>query len=816
MSIYRFIYEQLSFSFKLLINNGVAPTQKVDLGLNIEGVLNLLKAKKRTIHDVMKDADEDPSVSNIEDHLTETFFPDTKSFGNNYKKGLHDIENDSVFMGDEEVYFDVIKTSTDRGPPIQFRSSATNILYESGMGPEKICTTPIQQLNIWDTPAAHLDPASKIQGNKYFPDNKNTIIFDKSFTTKLGFPHNLEWTTTDVSETADGSKQEVTISASQYINTTPLKVKIDLNKNTFTPTVNSKGLAYFSLLGNKRKNTALNKLTNTKAAAADIFKCLLLKELGDVAQVWLYFALIILNLFLTGNYAGQINNYLMLTTDSVVYFFCKVMRLPSEYSGSRTGVQRGRCTVKYFTIGTPDYKKHLRNLLLIESKRILQHNLNNSTAIEKILKVDIRQKKAGLINFSLFNIHIKIPNYVQHNLKKNDYICSGIELINGRVVSGSLTDAYVKTRVLTLKEQLDISNIIKQRLEGLLQKIEQLNIDLEAFVKSQNAYIETKDFTQVSANDITPIYYRLLDELKRYKCEQYITILKKSENGAKYTFNKIKEIQHDSITFFNRHITNKVPFTFLDDVIPDFPDSSVEDEDSFDEEDEEDEEIDESKDPEEPDGKRQRIKGGSRLPVGRGQFNQISSIKKENIYIGYYEYLLLYFVYTFWFQNFKIVDSIVPLTTYSEYCLFAKYYDMLVWECSNNNWNLDTWNHPQFSKHFKKIFKKKTDEEIEMLGKQLSNYINFYNWEETTIESMTSKVSTIYNGVQSRRKLSRINNRQKYKSNKLSKRSKVCKTFNKCKTLKSFKEGKCCNNSINDIKSIINTSNFSRKFKKKS
>lgn len=162
----------------------------------------------------------------------------------------------------------------------------------------------------------------------------------------------------------------------------------------------------------------------------------------------------------------------------------------------------------------------------MESKRIEQHNLNNSTAIKKILQLDIRQKKAGLINFRLFNIHIKMPDYVQHNLNKNDYICSGIELINGRVVSGSLTDQYVKTRVLTLKEQVDISNIIKQKLENLLLKIEQLNIDLEAFVKSQNEDLERTDFTQFNATDITPIYYRLLDELKRYKCEQYITILK--------------------------------------------------------------------------------------------------------------------------------------------------------------------------------------------------------------------------------------------------------------------------------------------------
>lgn len=185
---------------------------------------------------------------------------------------------------------------------------------------------------------------------------------------------------------------------------------------------------------------------------------------------------------------------------------------------------------------------------------------------------------------------------------------------------------------------------------------------------------------------------------------------------AKYMFNKIKELQHDSITFYNRHIIDKVPFNFLDDVIPDFPDSSVQDEDAFDDkligEDQDDEEDEDS---EEPKGKRQRKVGGSRLPVGRGQFNEISSSKKENIDIGYYEYLLLYFVYTFWFQNFKIVDNIVPLTTYSDYCLFAKYYDMLVWECSNNNWNLDTWKHPQFSKHFKKIFKKKQMKKLKCL-----------------------------------------------------------------------------------------------------
>ena len=708
MTTYTFIYEEPSF--KLIINKDTLSEMKHDLGLNIEPVLNIDKANARTIYDIMKDAAEEPPVSNINRYLEQTFNM-TKGFPNNYKKQLHDMENESIFMGgDEVVHFNVIKTSTYGGLEPILKSNATNIVYESGMGPEMICVVPIETLIIWDTPAAHLDPASKITANNYFPNNKDKIIFDGSFTTKLGFPHNLEWSAADISATADTPIHEVTINAAQYIDK-PLKVTIDLKNESFSP--KTTGIAHYSLSGNKKKNTQLNKEGIT-SKLEDIFKYLLLKELGDVAQVWLYYALIIVNLFITEQ-KELINTYLMLTTDSIVYFLCKVLQLPVGYTGSRTGVQRGHCTVKFFTIGKPNYKTHLRNLLLMESKRIEQHNLNNSTAIRNILKPDDRKKEEGLISLYLFDFHIILPDYLEipsyiAKYKTRDKICEGRELINGVVPSEHSGRAKnsVDTRPLDLNEQKVISDNIKIKLERIVDTINQLNDDLKEFVKSKNEEFDRKDFTNTTSASITGMYYDLLNELKKYKCEQYITVLKKMRGDAKYMFNKTEVLQDESIIFYYKKISEQ-PFQFLQDCIPGFLDVD-DDEDSFDA-------LLEEEDVE--------TSGGSRSPVGGGQFN-------ENKNIGYYEYLLLYFVYTFWFQKFKIVDNIVPLTTDRDYCLFAKYYDMLVWECSNNNWNLDTWNHPQFSKHFNKIFNKKTDEEIVELGKQLSNYINFYNFEETS------------------------------------------------------------------------------------
>ena len=803
MTTYTFIYDYKDSRFKVKIKNAPNPDKIVTLNLNIEAALNTGKAISRTVYDIMKDAAEDPRVLNIKEYISKTFFQG--EFGGSYTKALQDLENESFFMGDEDVHFNKCKTSTDGGPSIITLAAitATNILYESGLGPEKICATPIQELNIWYTPAARLDSADKVtcSGNHYFPDKKNTIIFDQSFTSRLGFPHNLEWSASDISETIDKPKHKVTIRASKYINPS-LQVVIDLKTNTLSP--KTTGLAFYSLAGNKKKNKALNKATSTDIKQeTEIFKYLLLKELGDVAQVWLYYALLIVNLYLTKPEPEKVieeeiekekNDYLMLTTDSIVYFLCKVLQLPAGYTGSRTGVTKGNCTVKYFKMGPLDYKKHLKNLLNMESNRIKQHNLNNFTAISNILKPDTRKKNEGLISLYLFDFHIIFPDYldIPRYLAKNktrDKICSGRELITGVVVKEHFgrAEGSVDPHTLTLEEQQVISNKIKKKLEALRIKIEECQTGLVAFVETKVTEFNTEDFTSTKPDQITEMYSNLLKELKEYKCEQYITVLKKSRGDAKYVFNKTKELQDESIVFYYK-IDCDQPFKFLQECIPGFLD---EDEDSFDAPDWENDDEDASDALLDKDDVQDEEEGQapstSPVPVpvaggdGDGEFN-------ENKNIGYYEYLVLYFVYTFWFRDFKIVDNIVPLTD-TEICLFAKYYDELVWYCSNKNWNIDSdiWKNSKIARHFKKIFKIKTDEEIVELGKPLSNYINFeepqsFNSKLDQLKIKSSKIkfrssrSSRFSKIKSRS--SKIKSRSsKIKSSKIKSRSSKSRYF---------------------------------------
>ena len=788
MTTYKFIFDYTDSRFKVIISNAQNPDKIVKLSLNIEAVLKIDNAIARTVYDIMKDAAEDPRVLNIKEYISKTFFQG--EFGGSYTKELQKIENESFFMGDEDVHFNKCKTSTDGGPSIITLAAitATNILYESGLGPEKICATPIQELNIWYTPAARLDSADKVtcSGNHYFPDNNNTIIFDESFTRRLGFPHDLKWSASDISETIANPKHKVTITASKYIDidTDPLQVEIDLKTNTVSPDENSKtkGLAFYSLAGNKKKNQALNKFTSTDIRhETEIFKYLLLKELGDVAQVWLYYALLIVNLYLTKPEPEKViqqeieqekNNYLMLTTDSIVYFLCKVLQLPAGYTGSRTGVTTGNCTVKYFKMGPLNYKKHLKNLLSMESNRIKQHNNNNYMAILNIIQIDTRRGKQGHIFFDKFIFHIKLPDpketryrFVVPDNFNFDKILLGSEFMSSKMdVPSQLKQGGLTDRDLSKEEKLKLSDNIKKKFEALLTKIDDCRIGLEAFVKKKETEFNDKDFTSTKPDQITEMYSKLLNELNEYKCEQYITVLKKPYSKAKYVFNKTKELQDFTICFKLPMIIID-PFYFTEELIPDPIDSLYEDE-----------EVDEMIYEEGPDPSTSPVP----VPVaggdGDGEFN-------ENKNIGYYEYLVLYFVYTFWFQDFKIVDNIVPLTD-TEICLFAKYYDELLWYCSNKNWNIDSdiWKNSKIASHFKKIFKNKTDEEIVELGKPLSNYINFEEPQSFNIKLDQLKIKSSKIKFRSSRS-SRFSRFSKIKSTKI-KSSKIKSRSSKIKSSK--------------------------------
>jgi hypothetical protein len=257
-------------------------------------------------------------------------------------------------------------------------SDAEHVFYESGFGSESIMRSKGYQ-NIL-TPAAIMDPLHKEVANVYFPMPNLNIVFDKSFTNRLGFPDTM-WGCNDIqvpSHQVPIAKQ-VSIQYTQLINGLtpeilsvgfipindfiPFTTKSDIKKGPFGP----------YLKGNKEKNADILKLTESgfsadetgkiigiadNTAIMQIIKILETKELGDVAQIWLYLAYLIEN-----NLLAQREKALMITTDSVVYLFCQLLNLSCAYTGSRAKVESKNCSIYHYVAGPPDYQQKISNML---------------------------------------------------------------------------------------------------------------------------------------------------------------------------------------------------------------------------------------------------------------------------------------------------------------------------------------------------------------------------------------------------------------------------------------------------------------------
>ena len=276
----------------------------------------------------------------------------------NYKNVLEniDVTLKPAYEDKETILKNILKTTTV-GSNTQI-SDAKYIFCESGNSADKICrSSGIIKIK---TPAAILDSISKADANEYFPGANTKITFDELFTSRLGFPPNLTWSCETIN--ADNSEYSVTI---QYDNTTSITGNISSS---------NKGEFQKYLQGNNVKNDQINNMTIIDLQGCpEIKKILITKELGDVAQIWLYFAFVVINIILGSNERTR-ENSLMITVDSVVYLFCALLNLSCVYTGSREGVVSGSCTLKHFMSGEINYLLKLQNMMNIYYKRIVSNN----------------------------------------------------------------------------------------------------------------------------------------------------------------------------------------------------------------------------------------------------------------------------------------------------------------------------------------------------------------------------------------------------------------------------------------------------------
>ena len=718
---YIFKFDDMTTQFKY--NDSATPsTDDIVLPLDMESIMNKNEANDRTRDDMYKDADENPSINDIKTIIETTFGmkQPPQSTTNAYKKRLSKLDTKFSSAGHETLYFNIIKTSTGGPDPTKYQLTANNILHESGMKPKKISNAP--NITVITTPAARLDPASKTGATEVFPDASTSITFDSSFTERLGFPHKLVWTTTNTTKSAsDVQSFDVTIKTTRF---TDLEAKgLLLNtKQSSTPSE----LEQYSLAGNKKKNEEITRLwaewnkpkdaTKKDELLNEIYKYLLLKELGDVVQVFLYYALIVIKTigFNTDDILNFIKTYLMITTDSIVFFLCKAFGLPAAYSGSRAGVQSGHCTLRYFLIGDADFKAHLINLFEIEYNKILGHNNLIKNVLEKIINKDRPNT-----NLKIFNFHIKLPSTitVQAPRDTTSYYASNTP-VPGNIYT--LNGNHLINQALKADKPI-IHIRLKESLSKLVTDIETKNEALEKYYKEKKEEFEAiKSETLTSIEHVTTKYDDFQKKMQEtMKCEQYITVLPEYNKGVKFIFNDTSKLYIPDIKF-KINLVEEV-FAFKTDMIPTMI-------------------TDAAFDPKNAavDAAAAAAEGSSQITSQKSGGLSRSSLRFQSggtppgSDADYYEHLLMYFVYTFFFKNQKITKTTIDETTFNPE-LFATYYDMFVWKCENRNWKIDKID-KIYINHFDTIFNNITDEQIQEYGEMLSKYIYLYDNENTDIE----------------------------------------------------------------------------------
>ena len=370
-------------------------------------------------------------------------------------------------------------------------SHATHVFYESGFGSKSICMssgTPSFK-NIL-TPAAIMDPMGKEkETNEFFPPQGINIVFDKTFTKRLGFPDTL-WGCFDT----PGYKQ-VSIQYTQ-VKGEPQEI---LN-HSFIPTTTKDDVKVGEfgqyIKGNNEKNQELANLVDlmvaahaaqnpTKFAASikEVIKILETKELGDVAQVWLYLAYII------EKGIGR-EEALMITTDSVVYLFCLLLNLSCAYTGSRAGVLSKNCSIYHYIAGTPNYQLKITNMTT-NAYDIMAQKIASQKYIMALVAADMT-----LTQFSYM-----------------------------RIYRGKLTEArgYID-------ETTSYHNLSADRKKGIIQifktELQKLETNATQLVQKKaefDTYLATTNHT--NDEKVMTTYNSFTDSISEFECKLYFTKL---------------------------------------------------------------------------------------------------------------------------------------------------------------------------------------------------------------------------------------------------------------------------------------------------
>jgi hypothetical protein len=366
--------------------------------------LNQLEMVQRFFADAVKDSQADYKLTDVI-RILQTCFNNNVAIPANiadYKRTLQGFDQRVLhaYSDNTTTLRNVVKLSTVGG---NFGiSDAQYSLWESGFGSRSVCRNP--RMQTVKTPPATLDSLLKQSYDLLFNPH---VTFDQSFSTRLGIPDGFKWSSRPQLGNGNEQKSYVTI---DFWTPPPPGVPdaaahregvIDNQLNTPVGRGNFNGIGERNngdVMGNDPKNREIDRLAqqNINNNTPRIKRLFIMKEIGDVLQVWIYLALIIM---LGWNEVDVV----MVTTDSVVYLFCILLGLSCIYTGERVGVRPGCCTLRHYLAGQPNYLKKYENMIEVYATRLIQHNTSTSMGLLRLIAVPS--------DFDYYKTHTGNPGY---------------------------------------------------------------------------------------------------------------------------------------------------------------------------------------------------------------------------------------------------------------------------------------------------------------------------------------------------------------------------------------------------------------------
>jgi hypothetical protein len=302
-------------------------------------------------YDVVKDL-----LNNLDDpnkHKLTQFFKDCypKIGGGpqlgSYQSYLKQLKADLLANNPPIIYFFKSKTSTSNGQDgVKVLDGYYTYQYDAGYekvfigNPEPECI---------GTVGSELDTASKTKYKRVYPSANNGIYYTTAFCERVGLPTGFQLIVTTIDDNPKNFTSRVTFTC-DYFNSfdqtnLPLPLKqvtiqgkpcigieevIDMNT-----TKGGAGSIKRYLVGNKKKNIAINKSTTSEL---DIFLYLLFKELGDFLQM-LQFT--VYSICETKKNASNWRTILLTGDFGVFYRLVRAFNLDGMHTGVREGVTSG-------------------------------------------------------------------------------------------------------------------------------------------------------------------------------------------------------------------------------------------------------------------------------------------------------------------------------------------------------------------------------------------------------------------------------------------------------------------------------------------